>query len=78
MLELASCITRSELPVDAGPGLVAFAFKSLDFPFEGGFVRDAPVQVLPAENAEFHFSASSRSVYGYRPDSRRTFNFKVV
>src|ERR671918_473189 len=54
MAQLAPCNPRSEAPINPGMGQVAFGFQGLDFPPEGGCVRDAPVQTLPAEHAQLH------------------------
>ena len=56
MLELDAGIVGGEAPVDAAPCGVAVGDPGGDLPFEGLAVRQASVQALAGEDAQFDLS----------------------
>ncbi len=52
-MELPPGILGSKPPVDGSLGGIALPFQGLDFPAEGGFVRDTPPEAGASQHAEF-------------------------
>ena len=53
-MKLCPGILRVKPPMDCGLGGIELPFQGLDFPAEGGLVRDAPPEAGASQNAELY------------------------
>ena len=53
-MKLCTGILGVKAPMDGGSGGIALSFQGLDFPAEGGLVRDAPPEAGASQNAKFY------------------------